>query len=357
MHEDQQSALRTLTTARLLLRPFTQADAPMILRIASDPETTRYLYFWGRIGFTPETDAERFLEFALSSWHKSPQQMWEYCVVNKATGEPMGEGSVEWVEYEKGTAELGWILLPEFRGRGYATEMGKELMRAAFEVMGAERVIAHCDARNAPSYRVMERLGMRLHSVEKEARPAKSANEKNGDECTYLISRDKWQLQNAWAEYRTYACKITDFVPLPPMRNGAVSLALERTEPADPVKKYVPAYRFHIMADGRIVGGIDLRLGYPDSLFYGGQIGYRVDEAFRGRGYAGEACRLLRPLLRAHGMPVAIISNDVNNHASRRVCEKLGARLLCDADVPPENELYQKGSRRIHVFAFDAEEK
>ena len=183
----------SLETERLRLRPFREEDYPLILRIASDPNTTRYLYYWGRIGCTKEQDARRFLDYALSSWAETPIRAREFCVVNKENGLSMGDGSAEWVHDEEGTAEIGWILLPEFRGHGFATEMGRELMRAAFDIMGAKRVIAHCDARSAPSYHVMERLHMHLVHIEKEARPAKKENEKKGDECTYSIARQEWE--------------------------------------------------------------------------------------------------------------------------------------------------------------------
>ena len=192
-----ENALKQLVTERLVLRPFTEEDHPLILRISSDPGTTKYLFFWGLIGSTPEGDARRFMEYALSRGRETPIRAWEYCVTRKDTGEAMGEGSVEWVAEAPGTVELGWILLPEYRGKGYATEMGRELMRAAFEVLGAAQVIAHCDARNAPSYHVMERLGMTLKSIEKEARPAKREGEKNGDECTYAIIRREWESHDA----------------------------------------------------------------------------------------------------------------------------------------------------------------
>jgi RimJ/RimL family protein N-acetyltransferase len=348
-------ALLNLETDRLFLRPFAESDYPLILRISSDPDTIRYLYYWGRIGWTPETDARRFLDYALKNWQKTPIRAREYCVVHKETNEAIGDGSVEWVENEPGTAEIGWILLPDCRGRGFATEMGRELMRAAFEIMNADRVIAHCDARNAPSYHVMERLGMRLDHIEKEARPIKREGEIKGDECTYLITREEWQLQTAWAEYHTYSCRFDHFIELPQLTDGAVSLQLEEAKPADPVKKHVPAYHFRIVCQGLPVGYINLRIGYPDSLFYGGQIGYGVAEAFRGRGIAGTACRLLSPVMRAHGMKTALITNEVTNAASRRVCEKIGARFLCQADVPENHEMYQTGSRKVNVFAFDAE--
>ena len=178
-----------LETERLILRPFTEADYPLILEISSDPATTEYLYYWGRIGTTPESDAKRFLHYAVHNWEKTPIRAREFCLVIKETGEAIGDGSVEGVEAEPGTAEIGWILLPQYRGKGYATEAGRELMRVAFEVMGADTVIAHCDSRNQPSRNVMERLGMTLREITPEARPAKREGEKNGDECTYALTR------------------------------------------------------------------------------------------------------------------------------------------------------------------------
>ena len=348
-------SLLCLKTERLLLRPFTEADASMILRISSDPGTTEYLYFWGRIGSTPETDAWRYLDYARKCWQEKPIRAREYCVTLKETGEAIGQGSVELIENEPGTAELGWILLPEYRGRGYATEMGRELIRAAFESLGAQRVIAHCDDRNAPSYHVMERLGMKISGIEKKARPAKRPGERNGDERTYALFRPEWDILRAWEEYHNFMCHFEDFALLPSLTDGTVSLKTERLAPADPVKKHVPAYHFLIMVSGQPVGGIDLRIGYPDSLLYGGQIGYHVDEPYRGHGYAGAACRLLFPVMRAHGMRSAIITNNVENTASRRVCEKIGARYLCRIDVPQDHEMYQKGSRCVNVYALDAE--
>ena len=348
-------SLLKLETDRLILRPFKESDYSLILRVSSDPGTTKYLYYWGRIGWTPEADARRFLDYALKNWQKTPIRAREYCVICKETNESIGDGSVEWVENEPGTAEIGWILLPESRGRGYATEMGRELLRAAFEIMNAERVIAHCDARNAPSYHVMERLGMHLDHIEKEARPIKHEGETKGDECTYLITREDWRLQNAWAAYRAYSCRFDGFIEFPQLTDGTLSLQIEEMKPADPVTGHVPAYHFRIVYQSMPAGYINLRIGYTDALFYGGQIGYGVAEAFRGRGIAGAACRLLSPVMRAHGMKTALITNEVTNAASRRVCEKMGARFLCQADVPEDHEMYQTGSRKINVFAFDAE--
>ena len=185
--------MKHLETARLMLRPFEEADYPLILKISSDPETVKYLYFWGRPGITPEADAHRFLAYALGEWGKTPIRAREYCIVLKETGETLGDGSVEYLEEDRNVAEIGWILTPEHRGKGYVTEMGRELIRYAFEEMKVDKVIAHCDTRNIPSYRVMERLHMHLESMEKECRPAKVEGGLKSDEYTYAISRQEWE--------------------------------------------------------------------------------------------------------------------------------------------------------------------
>ena len=57
--------------------------------------------------------------------------------------------------------EAGWRLARAHWGQGYATEAAAELIRVAFEELDLHRVVATCFAANEPSWRLMERLGMR----------------------------------------------------------------------------------------------------------------------------------------------------------------------------------------------------
>ncbi|HML46150.1 MAG TPA: GNAT family N-acetyltransferase [Clostridia bacterium] len=132
--------------------------------------------------------------------------------------------------------------------------------------------------------------------------------------------------------------------------DGEIELVCTGKMPAVPEKKWVPAYAFEVRKEGVRIGEVNLRVGYTASLYYGGQIGYNIDEAHRGHGYAGRACRLLAPVLRGHGMTKALITNDRNNLASRRVCEKLGATLIRVARLPQWHSLYQDGMRYVNVF-------
>ncbi len=60
----------------------------------------------------------------------------------RLTGAFVGWFSLRPVEGVVGTLELGYRLLRDAWGRGYATEGGRALLRLAFTSFGAERVVA-----------------------------------------------------------------------------------------------------------------------------------------------------------------------------------------------------------------------
>jgi RimJ/RimL family protein N-acetyltransferase len=60
---------------------------------------------------------------------------------------------------EDGTVEIGYSVVPELRGRGYATEMMGALVARALEVPGVRRVAAEAHEENIASITVLERCG------------------------------------------------------------------------------------------------------------------------------------------------------------------------------------------------------
>ena len=137
-----------------------------------------------------------------------------------------------------------------------------------------------------------------------------------------------------------------------PLRDGELELVCTRQQPAQPETGHVPCYEFALRCGGQDAGQIRLRVGYNLTLYYTGHIGYDVEPAFRGRGLAVRACRLLAPLARAHGLRLLLITNAWDNRPSRRVCEKLGARFLEQAPTPRWHPLYAEGDRWGNVFAW-----
>lgn len=125
---------------------------------------------------------------------------------------------------------------------------------------------------------------------------------------------------------------------LPPpgeLRFGDVSLRLERTVPGDPARGFVPYYHFRVLdSGGNDVGHINFRVGDTDHIRnFVGHIGFRIEENARGHGYARQACNALAPLVRSLYESVLITCN-VDNVASRRTIERLGATWIDEVSVP-----------------------
>lgn len=95
-------------------------------------------------------------------------------------------------ELAQGTqAEIGWAFDPAQQGQGYASEAVRELLRLCFEVLGVRRVVALAFADNAPSLRVMERLGMRREALMVK----ESLHRELGwlDGVSYALLVDEWR--------------------------------------------------------------------------------------------------------------------------------------------------------------------
>jgi RimJ/RimL family protein N-acetyltransferase len=88
-------------------------------------------------------------------------------------------------------AELGWCLDEAHTGRGYALEAVTELIRCCFEDLGLRRVSANCFADNAPSWKIMEKVGMRreTHSVRDGLHRSKGWL----DGYSYALLADEWR--------------------------------------------------------------------------------------------------------------------------------------------------------------------
>ncbi len=133
------------------------------------------------------------------------------------------------------------------------------------------------------------------------------------------------------------------------LRDRDLWLELRAREPENPARGWVPAYRFARRLDGidAAVGRLGFRVGSSHTVEqYAGHIGYEVSAAFRGNRLAERSCRLVLPLARRHGFQELWITCNPDNWASRRTCERLGARLIETVDVPRDSDLYGPGSER-----------
>ena len=136
---------------------------------------------------------------------------------------------------------------------------------------------------------------------------------------------------------------------------GEVRLKLKHFSEEDKAKGYVPAYHFAITDScGREVGECDLRIGHNEKLYYGGNIGYRVFEEYRGHHYAGKAVKVLLKLAAKHEMGYVIITCNPDNIASKKTCEYAGGELIELAELPEDNDMrIEKGETEKYIFRFE----
>ena len=158
------------------------------------------------------------------------------------------------------------------------------------------------------------------------------------------------EIKNEIEQYNNLPCSFNDFISVPILSDDEIFLVCIEKSAGNPAEARVPEYHFAICKEGEKIGNIKLRIGYSPRLYYGGNIAYDIQENYRGFGYVVRACQLLESIAKAHNMEKLIITNNPANTASRRVCEKLGAKLIRIAPLPRWHDIYKEGVRFENIF-------
>jgi RimJ/RimL family protein N-acetyltransferase len=143
-----------LTTERLVLRPFTAADAPAFAEYRSDLDVARYQ------GWEVPFSLAQAEEFVRDIAAADPTAPGWYQFAVEVGGVLVGDVGVGLHE-NRMQADIGYTLATAHQGRGYAVEAVRRVLAYLFEVRGLHRVAAECDARNTRSARLLTRLGFR----------------------------------------------------------------------------------------------------------------------------------------------------------------------------------------------------
>jgi RimJ/RimL family protein N-acetyltransferase len=146
-----------IETERLLIRPFEASDAEAMFAIWGDPVAMR------RIPSGPHPDlarsrraVARFME------HQATHGFSLWPVIEKASGQVLGDCGLLLVEWTGPEVELAYRFGRAAWGKGYATEAAGACLRYGFEAAGLERIIAVTAPDHVASRRVMEKNGMTL---------------------------------------------------------------------------------------------------------------------------------------------------------------------------------------------------
>jgi [ribosomal protein S5]-alanine N-acetyltransferase len=113
---------------------------------------------------TPESVAALVSNF-LRSQAQKPRLDYFLAAVDKRSDEFVGEACLRVRGVSSRQGAVGWGVVDGKTGRGFATEIGRELLRLAFETLDLHRVDAQCRAQNHASRRIMAKIGMREEGV------------------------------------------------------------------------------------------------------------------------------------------------------------------------------------------------
>lgn len=143
-----------LSAPRLLLTPLCVADAPLIFLLRSDPQVLRYT---GLMPYTDMSQARAFCARLEAEILRQECHMWATTLA--ANGEKIGSICLWNLSPDKTQAEIGYDLLPEYWGHGYAPEAIRTVVDWAFTLGGFTRIFADLRADNAQSVCALEKSG------------------------------------------------------------------------------------------------------------------------------------------------------------------------------------------------------
>lgn len=142
---------------RLLLRKFVTEDIPLAFKNwTSDDEVTKYLTW-------PSHRDLSVTEAVIGDWIKSysDPSFYQWAIVLKDLGEPIGSISVVHSDEEVESLEIGYCIGRKWWNMGYTSEAFKAIIPFLFEAIKAKKILAKHIPENPGSGRVMDHAGLK----------------------------------------------------------------------------------------------------------------------------------------------------------------------------------------------------
>jgi [ribosomal protein S5]-alanine N-acetyltransferase len=151
-----------LTTARLVLKPLELSDAPAIFALRSNDEVNQFI---GRKKAESLQDAKDFIQKIQQNVADNTSFYWGIHAQNPSA--LVGTICLWNLERDKGIAEIGYELLPDYQGNGFAQEALRAVIDYAFSI-DFTTITACLNAENAPSIRLLERNNFKKQGILEE---------------------------------------------------------------------------------------------------------------------------------------------------------------------------------------------
>jgi ribosomal-protein-alanine N-acetyltransferase len=177
----------TLSTPRLILRPFTEADAEPLFEHARNPNVTRYTLWEAHRGVAETLTFVR--DYAILRYREGMAE--PYAITLTSDPKPIGSCGCFWASRPNLSMELGYWLAEPFWGRGLAAEACRALLNHVFWEYAPKRLQARVIAGNSASARVLGKLGFQFEGT---LRAGLFRREQFEDLHIYSLLREEWPL-------------------------------------------------------------------------------------------------------------------------------------------------------------------
>lgn len=145
-------------TERLILRPLTEEDVDNIFLLDSNPDVMRYV---GVPTVTKKETSAKMVDHIINQYKNNGTG--RLAVIEKETNQFIGWSGIKLLTEEvngyKNVYELGYRFLPEFWGKGYATEAAQASLDLGFNELNADKIYAYADVENESSNYILTKLG------------------------------------------------------------------------------------------------------------------------------------------------------------------------------------------------------
>ena len=169
-----------IETDRLILRRFVIEDsAAMYRNWASDEEVTKFL-MW------PTHASQEVSKSVLENWVRSysDENFYQWAIVLKDKGEPIGSISVVHLNEDVSMAHIGYCIGKAWWHKGITSEALKAVMDFLFDEVDVNRIEARHDPLNPNSGKVMKKCGMKYEGT---LRSSDRNNQGICDACYYAL--------------------------------------------------------------------------------------------------------------------------------------------------------------------------
>jgi ribosomal-protein-alanine N-acetyltransferase len=187
------TAIPVLTTERLVLRGWTDADKAPFAAMNADP---RVMELFPSVLSTEDSDA--LIARTMAAFREEGFGLW---AVERRRDRALlgfvGLAAPAWEAAFTPCVEIGWRLAFDAWGHGYATEAGRAVLEFAFERLRLGEVVSFTSGVNRRSRAVMERLGMSRDAADDFDHPRLPAGHPLRRHVLYRLSADRWRTVRA----------------------------------------------------------------------------------------------------------------------------------------------------------------